>query len=180
MEVIGNIELIKKSIERKYKKGLGELEKETEKEIELLRNEANKKLLLQKAKIKTETESESKKIFSKTISEYQLKAKKEFEEAREEFIKEIFLEALKKAKDIAYSKRYIDFVKEKMPKGEGIKIIGDSNFYSKYFEKVIIDKNITGVKFAAKEVIYDLSLDGILTSKREMLRHSVSKMLFEK
>lgn len=184
MEVIGNIGLIKASIERKYDKEIDEIDKETEKEIELLKDEANKKISLQRARIKTYAESESKKAHSKIVSEGRLKAKKEFEEAREGFIKGVFSEALKKAKMIAHSKRYVDFVKERMPEEdgvkEGVKIIGDSEFYKKHFGDVIIDDAIIGVKLMAKDVIYDLSLDGILTSKRELLRHKISKELFEK
>ena len=42
-----------------------------------------------------------------------------------------------------------------------------------------VDKNIIGIKFKAKEVLYDFSLDGIIASKKDVLRHAVSKILFK-
>lgn len=177
MEVIGNIELIKKSIQKKYEKEIRVIEKETSKEIEALNAEASKQKALQIAKIKTSRDAESRKVYSKILSEQRLNAKKQFEEAREEYIKEIFSEAFEKAKTIAHSNQYIDFVKSQSPSGS-FSVTADGDFFKKHFKDVKIDKAIIGMKFQADEVSYDLSLDGILTSKRDVLRHSVSQVLF--
>ncbi len=179
MEVIGNVDMIKGFIEKKYQTEIKQLDKETELEIQRLKEEAKKREALHRSKIKTMTDAESRKAYSKIISEEELKAKRDFEEAREALIGNAFSELGERAKDIAHSKRYLDFVKQKMPKSDGM-IIADSDFYKKYFGDVQVDSSIIGIKFQVDNITYDLSLDGMIESRRDMLRHKVSKSLFDK
>ena len=50
----------------------------------------------------------------------------------------------------------------------------------KYFGDVQVDSSIIGIKFQVDNITYDLSLDGMIESRRDMLRHKVSKSLFDK
>ena len=179
MEVFGNVEALKGAIENKYSLKIKEVEKEREKQLTEIDNELKKKLMLLMSRMKTETDLEVKKTHSMILSEEKLKAKKEFEEKREELIDNVFKEGEKKAKKIAHTQEYVDYVKANIPQGEDFLIIGDAAYYEKFFPKLKIDKNIVGLKFEAEGIIYDFTLDRIITSKKDTLRHEVSKVLFK-
>lgn len=180
MQVYGNISSLKKSIERKYSSQIKAIDKETEKEIEKIKRETEKQIALLKTKMKTSAELEAKKIDSKVMSEVTLKAKRDFEKKREELINKVFDKAHAKAKKVAHSKEYIDYVKKKLPEEEA-EAIGDSAYYKKFFPaiKLKIDKNIIGLKFSSANIIYDFTLDSILNSEKDNLRHTISKVLFK-
>lgn len=177
MEILGNARSIEDSIRQKYEKDINNVQKELDKNIELKRKEFEKQKELKLADISTATDFEVKKEHSKILSEENLKAKREFESAREILIEKVFKEAEKKAAKIAHSKDYIEFVKKRMP--EDCKIIADSDFFKKHFGNIKVDKNIVGVKGQIGNVIYDFSLDGIINSKRDELRHVITKALFK-
>jgi vacuolar-type H+-ATPase subunit E/Vma4 len=128
--------------------------------------------------MKTEIDAEVKKTSSMISSSAKLKAKKEFEEKREAIIESVFEKAMKKAKDIAHSEDYIDFVKKNIPDTKGLSAVGDSDYYSKVFQGIKIDKSIIGVKFESEGIVYDFTLDNMISSKKDILRHEVSKILF--
>jgi vacuolar-type H+-ATPase subunit E/Vma4 len=178
MEVFGNVEALKKAIEKKYSSMIKDIEKEKETQLVEIDKELKKKLGLLRSHMKTETDAETKKAGSMILSAAKLQAKKEFEEKREAIIESIFDKAKKKAKDVAHSSEYTDFVKKNMPDTKGLSVIGDSDYYSKLFPDLKIDKKIIGVKFEAEGVVYDFTLDSIIASKKDILRHEVSKILF--
>ena len=178
MEIFGNIETLKGAIEKKYTSEIKKIEKETEKQLAEVDKELKKKLELLRAKIKTETDAEVKKTHSMILSSEKLKAKKEFEEKREELIESVFKEAEKKASKVAHSEEYIDYVKSNMPDKEGLTVIGDAALYEKHFPGIKVDKSIVGIKFESEGVIYDFTLDNMISSKKDVLRQEVSKILF--
>lgn len=178
MEVFGNIEALKKAIERKYASIVKDAEKEKEKQLAGIDRELKGKLELLRSHMKTEGDAEVKKTTSMISSAAKLKAKKEFEEKREAMIESVFEKAMKKAKDIAHSKDYTDFVKKNVPDTKGLSAVGDSDYYSKVFPEIKIDKSIIGVKFVSEGVVYDFTLDNMIYSKKDILRHEVSKILF--
>ena len=177
MEILGNVEHIQDSIKQKYEKDISNIQKELDKTIAAKKQEFQKRKEVELANISTATDFEVKKEYSKILSEENLKAKREFESAREHLIKTVFKEAEKKAAKIAHSTDYIDFVKKRMP--ENCEIMADSDFFKKYFDNIEIDKSIVGVKCKVGNVIYDFSLDGIIKSKRDELRHIITKILFK-
>ncbi|MBW2981216.1 V-type ATP synthase subunit E [Candidatus Woesearchaeota archaeon] len=178
MQVFGNVESLKKAIENKYSSIIKDAEKEKQKQLAEIDKELKKKLELLKSHMKTETDAEVKKTTSMILSAAKLKAKKEFEEKREAIIESVFEGAEKKARDIAHSKDYTDFVKKSMPNTKGLSVAGDSDYYSKVFPELKVDKNIIGVKFESEKLVYDFTLDSIIASKKDILRHEVSKILF--
>ncbi len=178
MEIFGNIEALKGAIEKKYLAKIKEIEKQGEKQLADIDKELKKKLELLKSHMKTATDAAVKKTYLMMLSSEKLKAKKEFEEKRESLIEAVFEEAKKKAKDIVHTQEYIDYVKNNMPKEKSIVVIGDSDYYKEFFPELKINKNIVGVRFEAKGLIYDFSLDNIISSKKDVLRHEVSKVLF--
>lgn len=179
MEVFGNVDALKKSIEKKYSLKIKDVEKERDKHLAEIDRDIKKELNLLKSKMKNATDSEVKKMYSIVLSEEKLKSKKEFEEKRESLINSVFEEAKKKARKIAHSKEYLSYVDKNMPKGEkGLSIIGDSDFYKKEFPDLKIDENIIGLKFKSSELTYDFTLDNTINSKRDVLRHEISKILF--
>lgn len=178
MEVFGNVEALKKAIEKKYSSMIKDIEKEKEEQLAEIDKELKKKLELLRPHMKTEIDAEVKKTTSMISSAAKLKAKKEFEEKREAIIESVFEKAMKKAKDIAHSKDYTDFVKKNMPGTKGLSATGDSDYYKKVFPELKVDRNIIGVKFESERLVYDFTLDSIIASKRDILRHEVSKILF--
>ena len=178
METFGNIEALKGAIEKKYSSKIKQTEKERDQTLADIDKELNKKLELLKSHMETTTDAEVKKTHSMILSGEKLKAKKEFEEKREELIEGVFKEAGKKAKSIAHSKEYLDYVESNLPGGE-FSSIGDSNYYEKAFPNMEIDKELIGVKFESNGVIYDFTLNNIIASKKDILRHEVSKVLFK-
>lgn len=178
MEIFGNVEALKGAIEKKYLAEIKKIEKEKEKQLAKIDKELNKKLELLKSHMKTITDAAINKTYSMVLSREKIKAKKEFEEKREAIIDAVFKEAEKKAKKIGHSKEYIDYVKRNMPKEKDFLVIGDSDYYKKFFPKLKVDKNIVGVKFKSEDVIYDFTLDNMISSKKDILRHAISKILF--
>lgn len=177
MEIFGNVEALKGAIEKKYSSKIKEIEKEKEKQLGEIDEELKKKLELLRSHMKTIMDAEVNKAYSMILSGEKLKAKKEFEEKREALIDAVFKEAEKKAKSIVHTKEYIDFVNKNMPKEESL-VIGDGDYYKKFFPKLKIDKNIMGLRFESEGVIYDFTLDNMIEAKRDVLRHEVSKVLF--
>jgi vacuolar-type H+-ATPase subunit E/Vma4 len=178
MEVFGNVEALRKAIEKKYASKIKGIEKDKEKQLAEIDKELKKKLGLLDSHMKTVTNAEVKKTHSMILSSEKLTAKKEFEEKREALIEAIFKEAGKKAKKVVHTDEYLDFVKKSMPKEENLAIIGDSDKYKKDFPGLEVDKAIVGLKFESEQVIYDFTLDNIISSKKDILRHEVSKILF--
>jgi len=178
MEVFGNVEALKKAIEKKYASIIKDAEKEKEKQLAEIDRELKGKLELLRSHMKTEIDAETKKAGSMILSAAKLTSKKEFEEKRESMIESVFEKAMKKAKDIAHSKDYTAFVKKNMPGTKGLSITGDSDYYSKVFPELKVDRNIIGVKFESERLVYDFTLDNIIASKKDILRHEVSKILF--
>lgn len=178
MEVFGNIEALKKAIEKKYASVIKEAEKEKENQLAEIDKELKNELELLRSHMKTGTDAEAKKAGSMILSSAKLQAKKEFEEKREAIIESVFEKTMKKAKDIAHSKEYTDFVKKNLPDAKGLSAIGDSDYYKKLFPDLKIGKKVLGLKFEAEGVVYDFSLDSIIASKKDILRHEVSKVLF--
>lgn len=178
MEMFGNVEALKKAIEKKYSSKIKEVEKDRDRQIEGINKELKKEFDLIGLRMKTVTDAAIKKTHSMILSSEKLKAKKEFEEKREALIYEIFRKAEKKTGKIAHSKEYVDYVKKNMPKAKGLVVKGDSTYYKKEFPKLKTDKNIVGVKFESEDVIYDFTLDNMINSKKDVLRQEVSKILF--
>lgn len=178
MEVFGNVEALKGAIKKKYSAEIKKVEEDRNRQLAEVDKELKKKLELLSSHMKTAIDAEVKKTHSMILSEEKLKAKKEFEEKRESLIEAVFKEAEKKAKKIAHSREYIDFVKENIPKEEGFLIIGDGDYYKKLFPKLEVDKNIIGLRFEAEGLVYDFTLDDIIEAKKDVLRHEVTKVLF--
>jgi len=178
METFGNIEALKGAIEKKYASKIKEVEKDREKQLKEIEQELNKKLEVLKSRMKTKIDAEVKKTHSMILSEEKLKAKKEFEEKREGMIESVFKEAEKKAKKIAHTKEYMDFVNKNLPEEKDLSIIGDGTYYKETFPELKVDKDLIGLKFESKGIIYDFTLDNIIKSKRDILRQEVSKVLF--
>ncbi len=177
MEIFGNAEYIKKVIEERYNLKIKELEKERDKSLEELRIKFENEIKLLRIQMKNKKETEVKKVYSMIFNEEKLKAKKEFEEKRNSLIESVFKEAKKRAKDFVHSKAYIEYIKKNMPK-EKVEIIGDSDYYRKFFPKLKIDKSLIGIIFKSKNIVYDFTLDNIINSKKDILRHELSKILF--
>jgi len=179
MEVFGNVEALKGAIEKKYSSKIRDVEKDRDKQLAEIDKELKKKLELLKSRMKTTTGAAIKKTHSMILSSEKLKAKKEFEEKREALIESVFAKAEKKAKTVAHSKEYLDFVKKSVPKDNNLSVIGDSDYYKKDFPKLKIDKKIVGLRFESEDIIYDFTLDNLIASKKDVLRHEVSKILFD-
>lgn len=178
MEVFGNVGALKGAIEKKYSTKIKEAEKEKEKQLVEIDRETKKKLELLRSHMNVVIEAEAKKAYSMILSGENLKIKKEFEEKRESLINEVFKEAEKRAKRIAHSDMYIDYVKENTPKENNLTIIGNSDYYKKIFPKLKVDKSIVGIKLQSEWAIYDFTLDNLINSKKDVLRHEISKVLF--
>ena len=180
MQTYGSLEDLKEAIEKKYGEEIRKKEKETETEVNKLNNELEEKEKIEKLRAETSLEAEEKKAYGKILSEEKLKAKRSFEKTREEMINQIFKETEKKSAEIVKTKRYIDFVKKKaknIPKSAVI--TANSDIYKKDFKaKINIDKNILGMKFKQGDIVYDLTLDGLIRSRKDEVRHIISKTLF--
>lgn len=177
MEILGNIEHMQESIRQKYEKDIINVQEELEKTIAAKKQESKKQAEITKFHLCATTDFEVKKEHSKILNEENLKAKRDFESAREELIESVFKEVEKKAIKIAHSKAYIGLVKKRMPKN--CTIIADSDFFKKYFDNIKIDKSIVGIKCKVGDIIYNFSLDGIIKYKKHELRDIITGVLFE-
>jgi vacuolar-type H+-ATPase subunit E/Vma4 len=176
MEVLGNVDKLKKSIETKFDQKIKDIDSERKEQLAIVKKELKKKLELLSVHMKTATDSEAKKTYSMLLSTEKLKAKKKFEEKRESMIQKIFLTAQKKAKKVTQSDEYLEFVNKNKP--ENAQVIGDS-YFKKHFPEIKADDNIIGVKFNAKGIVFDFTLDSMVASKSDLLRHEISQVLFK-
>lgn len=178
MEVFGNVEALKKAIESRYSQKVKEAEKEREKQLAETERELKRRLELLRSHMKTATDADAKKAYSMILSKERLIAKKEFEEKRELLIESVFKEADKNAKKIIYSERYVEYIRKNMPTEENLTCIGDDEYYKKFFPEMNVKKNLGGIKFESEGIIYDFTLSNLIASKKDILRHEVSKALF--
>ncbi|MBU0628242.1 MAG: hypothetical protein KKC75_03565 [Nanoarchaeota archaeon] len=179
MQVFGNIGNLKRAIEKKYSDKVKQAEKERDKQLEEIDRELKKKISVMRSHSDTVIETDSKRAFLRILSEERLKAKSEFEAKREKLIESVFKEAAKKAKDVAHSKRYAEYVKSNMPDGDGFSLVGDDKYYMEDFPGIAVEKGAIGIRVESEGMIYDFTLDNIIESKKEALREEVSKALFE-
>ncbi|MBW2975161.1 V-type ATP synthase subunit E [Candidatus Woesearchaeota archaeon] len=178
METFGNVEALKSSIEKRYQAEIKNAEKDRDKQLAEIAKELKSRLDILESDMKTATNAEVRKAYSMILSEEKLKAKKEFEEKREWLINAVFREAAKKAKDIVHSSGYVDYIKSSMPDEKGLSVVGDSDYYSKFFPGLKVNDDIVGLRFESENVVYDFTLNNIIASKKDILRHEVSRILF--
>ncbi|MBW2989148.1 V-type ATP synthase subunit E [Candidatus Woesearchaeota archaeon] len=178
MEVFGNVDALKESIQKRYSSEIKEIEKDNKKRLDIINRDLKGKLGILSSRTKAISKAEMDKAHSMILSEEKLKAKKEFEEKRESLIGEVFEEAKKKAKDIVHSSRYVNFVRKSMQQKKGFSVIGDSDYYKDFFPELEVDDSIIGLKFMSKSVSYDFTLNNIIASKKDALRQEVSRILF--
>jgi vacuolar-type H+-ATPase subunit E/Vma4 len=179
MEVSGNLELLKREIQRSYTEKLDSFEKEcmltfneTKKKIE----EEHDKALLE---IKKDLQNEEKNVFKATLSEEKLNAKKEFENKREEVIAQVFAEAEERSREVLLSKEYIDAVKAATKEKESVEFIGGFEEYKKSFPAIKIDKKTDGIVVKDIVNVIDFTFSAFAESKKLELRHRISNLLFE-
>ncbi|MFH1642565.1 MAG: hypothetical protein ABIC04_06740 [Nanoarchaeota archaeon] len=177
MEVFGNVEALKSSIERNYTLQIKKLNIEKEKKLAEIDKIFKKEQDILRSQMKTATDAAVKKAHSMILSEEELKAKKEFEKKRDAIIESVFKEAMKQAERKVHTKEYLDFVKKNMP--DGMKAIADSDYYKKIAPDLTIDKNMQGIKFVSEDVIYDFGLNNLIESKKDILRQEISGVLFK-
>lgn len=176
MEVFGNAKSLMNEIEHRYNKEIAKLDLETERSLAELKKKAEEEIGFWKSKYDLYCEAEAKKRASRIISEEKLKAKKEYEQVREDLINEVLLLAEKQAGTFAHSKSYIDFVKKNIPPFKEYNVIAGSEKYSQAFPKsnIAVDTSIQGIKIEKDGVVYDFSVSSALQSKREALRRTIS------
>lgn len=179
MEVHGNIEELKKAVAKKYELEINKIKADTEKAIKSVHEEHRTKLDALKDQMKQKAHMEVQKAYAKVLSSEKLAAKKAFEERREHLISQVFEKAQKAALEVAHSDQYKEYVKKHIPTTE-FSVVADSEQYKDLFKDVSmeVDPHIAGVKLQAGNTIIDLTLDGAIASRKEVLRHGVSKVLF--
>ena len=100
------------------------------------------------------------------------------EEERERMIADVFSAAEKEAEKFAAGKKYVDFVKKNVPKGEKLEVFGGSPAYKSAFPNMQLDKNLNGLVFRGENVEYNFTVARMMEAKKEELRNSVTKALF--
>ncbi len=178
MKVLGNINTLKKSIEKTYSDKIKAIDNETKEKIAEINSKAKKQMDERISKMQLDTESEVSKTYSRLISEETMIVKKQYEEKREAYINEIFDESEKQATTIAHSEAYLKLVKDKAPTGK-FNIMADSTYYEKEFSGLKICKGFYGIKFVSDEVTYDFSIESSIASKRDILRRIINEKLFK-
>lgn len=181
METIGDIEELKKKIEEQYQKQITETEASTQKEVQNIAAQTQEKISLIEEQAQTDAKEAAKEAKQRVFNEQKLKAKKEFEFAREKIVQKVLEEVKKQAPKIALSNEYIGFAKKNAPKGTKITVFGNSPKYKKHFSKMIFDKSITGLRFESENIVHDMSVDKIIEANEDAIRRIiVEELLGEK
>ena len=178
VKVLGNVNSLKKSIEKSYSDKIKAIDEETKEKVAEINSRAKKEMDEKVAKLKLDTESEVSKTYSRLISEETMEVKKGYEEKREAYINEVFDDAIDQASKIAHSEAYLKLVKSKAPTGK-FDIIADSSYYEKEFPGVKTSKGFHGIKFVSDEVTFDFSIESSIASRRDILRHVINERLFK-
>lgn len=178
MEILGNVNSLKKSIEKDYEKKIRQIEEDAKEKAAEISKNAKKETEELISKMRLDSESEANKAYSLIISEETMNVKKKYEEKREAYINEIFAEAKKQSPAVAKSPLYIKFVKKNAPKG-GFDAVTDNDACKKLFPNARISKGFSGVRFVSDDVTYDFSIEAAIESKKDVLRHTINEKLFK-
>jgi len=180
MQVYGNTEGLKKEIEQKYEAQIKEIMSKAQSEVNAIIKEADEKAEMIIEQAKTDAESASREAMQRVLNEEKLKAKREFEEAREKLILEVIEKVKRKAKEVSKSNEYLAFLKANVPKEKNAVVFGGSEAsYKKVFPKMKADKTIVGVKITAEDVVYDFTLENMINSNEEVVRRTITTEMFK-
>lgn len=178
MQVLGNLDLLKKEISKSYSEKLAEFSKEKEEEFNKEKAEILEQHNIQLKKLKTSLFNEEKKVFKTTLAEEKLNAKKEFENKREKLINKVFETSAEKSKDILLRDDYINFIKEFIREKKEIELIGNFQEYERHFD-IKLDNNLNGIIVKQGDEIFDFTYDRFIESRKLDLRHKISILLFK-
>ncbi len=178
MQVSGNLNGLKKEIEKSYATKLDAFKAEQKEAFE-----ESKKTLLEKHKrslnrTKMDIEAEEHNVFRTTLSEEKLSAKQEYEQKREELLSDIFDAAQKKAGKAVKSKGYVSLVKKAAAKIKNASFEGSEKSYEKDFPGIVINDKIQGIIVKSDKEIFDFTYPSFIASERSKLRDMLSKELF--
>ena len=180
MQVLGNIDLLKKEIEKTYSEKLNDFKKEKTEEFNREKIELAEQHQSKLKKIKAELKNEERKVYRTALAEEKLNAKKEFESKREKMINQVFDTAKERSKDNLLSEDYISFIKEFVKEKKGIDLVGGYEEYKKTFPEIVINPKITGIIGKQGNNVFDFTHNTFIKSKKLDLRHEISRILFEK
>lgn len=178
MKAYGNIDALKKSIQKNYDEKIKEVEERTAEGLKHMEGEARERLEIMRAEAAVQLATEANVAKARTLNEEKLKAKMEFENEREKMINSIFEEIEKRKDKIAAGKEYIDHVKSRLPEGEKLEAVGGSPAYKSHFKDLKMDRGITGLLFKSEYTIYDFTIEKMVESERDRLRETAIKSLF--
>ena len=177
MHSTGNIEYLKKEIEKTYLKELDQFrhEAQSRRKDELKKIEASHKKEVRDVTDSLEKEKQSE--YRTTLSEEMLGAKKDFEEAREKQIINVFSEAENRCDEMLYRDDYIDRIKGFVENCS--KISGGSERYKEIFPDIEINNRQKGIVVERNHQVFDFTFDTFIESRKLDLRHKISKVLFK-
>ena len=162
MKTFGEVKAVETAIEEKYSGRAKELENEKRRRLAEISSAKEKELKLIKANAETQLAGYVKEARARAMIEEKLAAQKDYEQARESLINQAFEKMLGKAKETASGKEYQEFVKRQRPEEHGLKE----------------EKTSSGVKFIGKDIAWDFTIEGLLEAEHDMIRRTLSRQLF--
>ena len=177
MKVYGNLELFKERINQDFDKQVDDLHKETGKQETEINDSYKAKIKEFNKEFDQKIEQEANSLKVRVINEEKLKAKVDYEEEREKLINEVFDKATEQLKKAVHTKKYVDYIKAKLPKLSKMEIIADSDFFKQYFKNVKVDASLTGMKVISGNEIYDFTADSLMDAKKDSFRSEVVSIL---
>jgi vacuolar-type H+-ATPase subunit E/Vma4 len=175
MEVIGDIEGMKAAIRAEYQKRLRDIEEQKRTRLAEVKAKAKAESSALKKRHAGELEARLREARGIVLNEQKLSAKRRFEEAREAMISDVIEAARKRFQTVVGSKRYLDFVRKRVPKKT---VVYGPPSLKKHFRGLRVEKGLTGIRFVQGNVICDLTLESLLEAKEAAVRDRIIKALW--
>ncbi|MBR9699533.1 hypothetical protein GOV09_03710 [Candidatus Woesearchaeota archaeon] len=175
MNTAGNLELLREELKKHYQKLLDDFEKE---QLELftkdrLSIDSDHDIALRKKE--SEMINEEKKVYTSTMADEVLHAKKEYEQKREDLLIEAFKQAEERSGQVLKNPEYIERVKRSS--GEG-KVRGTFEEYRGLFPDIQIDTSINGITIEKDTLTLDFTFTRFLEAQKQELRNKIARRLF--
>jgi hypothetical protein len=181
MEVFGNLKWLKNELKHRYQEMLEDERKRLKQEIEKIAAETEKRKRELEQQISRAAEQQALAESVKLANEVKIRAKREFELAREKLLQEVLKELRKEALKKLKTKEYARFVASKVS-GNNLRVtscLPNLKSELKGISSFKLDKHVQGAIIVSDTAVFDLTIDTLLQEKHTQLREVLAKNLFE-
>jgi len=179
MKTYGSFDNILKSIRESTDDEIRKAREDFDKRAYLLEDQYQKHVQLLDEKASEYIEQGKKTITQTILQKEHSNQQILLQKHRERLITAVMKEVEARLHKLTKTKRYIDHIRNNIPQGRLTSAYGSSKTYKKYFTKMKLDTKINGIRLVKNNIIYDFSVELLMSAYKDKLREMASKVLFE-